>query len=119
MVCACAHGLELGRNPVGAHIVRPLPCGKSCYGIYRKAPERSRPFPTERNLKAALTPNSYFLPPNSQSAFNNIELKVFPLFRLGIVPGDAVFAAVAGGGFGLGGRSGFWVGELEGCLASE
>ena len=35
------------------------------------------------------------------------------------MPGDAVFAAVAGGGFGLGGRSGFWVGELEGCLARE
>ena len=34
MVCACAHGLELGRNPVGAHIVRPSPCGKSCCGIY-------------------------------------------------------------------------------------
>ena len=41
MVCACAHGLELGRSPVGAHSVRPLPCGKSRYGIYRKAPERS------------------------------------------------------------------------------
>ena len=34
MVCACAHGLELGRNPVGAHSVRPSPCGKSHCGIY-------------------------------------------------------------------------------------
>ena len=35
------------------------------------------------------------------------------------MPGDTVFAAVAGGGFGLGGRSGFWVGELEGRLACK
>jgi len=34
MVCACAHGLKIGRSPVGAHSVRPSPCGKSCYGIY-------------------------------------------------------------------------------------
>ena len=35
------------------------------------------------------------------------------------MPGDAVFAAVAGGGFGLGGRTGFGVGELKRCLACK
>ena len=29
MVCASAHGFD----PVGAHIVRPLPCNKSHFGI--------------------------------------------------------------------------------------
>ena len=81
--------------------------------------ERSRPFSTMPDLRPVLTPNSYLLPSNSQSAFNNVKLQILPLFRLGVMPGDTVFAAVAGGGFGLGGRSGFWVGELEGCLASE
>lgn len=119
MVCACVHGLELGRSPVEAHSVRPLPCGKSRCGICGKVSERSRPFPTMLDLRPVSTPNSYFLHPNSQSAFNNVKLKVLPLFRLGVMPGDAVFAAVAGGGFGLGGRAGFGMGELEGCLASE
>ena len=35
------------------------------------------------------------------------------------MPGDAVFAAVAGGGFGLGGRTGFGMGELKRCLACK
>jgi len=38
--------------------VRPSLCGKSCYGIYRKAPERSRPFPTELDPRLVLTPTS-------------------------------------------------------------
>ena len=99
--------------------MRPSPCGKSHCGICGKVLERSRPFPTELDLRPVLTPNSYFLPPNSQSAFNNVKFKVLPLFRLGIVPGDAVFAAVAGGGFGLGGRTGFGMGELKRCLACK
>lgn len=82
MVCACAHGLELGRNPVGAHIVRPSPCGKSCYGIYRKAPERSRPFPTMLDLRPVLTPNSYFLTLNQHSIMLN--LRFFHCFVLAL-----------------------------------
>ena len=56
--------LGIEQLSVGAHIVRPSPCGKSCYGICRKAPERSRPFPTMLNLRPVLTPNSSLLPPN-------------------------------------------------------
>lgn len=82
MVCACAHGLKLGRNPVGAHIVRPSPCGKSCYGIYRKAPERSRPFPTMPDLRPVLTPTSYLLTLNQHSIMLN--LRFFHCFVLAL-----------------------------------
>ena len=76
----------------------PSPCGKSCYGIYRKAPERSRPFPTMLDLRPVLTPNSYFLTPNSQSAFNNVKLKVLKRSCPAVFDNDAVLAAVGGGG---------------------
>lgn len=82
MVCACVHGLELGRSPVGAHSVRPSPCGKSHCGICGKVLERSRPFPTEPDLRPVLTPTSYFLTLNQHSIMLNF--KFFHCFVLAL-----------------------------------
>ena len=74
MVCACAHGLKIGPQSRRG--------GKSCYGIYRKAPERSRPFPTMPDLRPVLTPTSYLLTLNQHSIMLN--LRFFHCFVLAL-----------------------------------
>ena len=61
--------------------VRPSLCGKSCYGIYRKASERSRPFPTMPDLRPVLTPNSYLLTLNQHSIMLNLRFLNVPVRR--------------------------------------
>ena len=53
------------------------------------------------------------------SAFNDVELEVFPHALFCVVPGNAVFAAIAGRGFRLGRRPCLWVRELKFSFARK